>query len=165
MKLNDVDPAQVKEVFARFGLAMYDAQCLERQTAILVAACCNPEFLRKTPEERDAILKAEMTKTLGALVRRLSEQVTIAPSLEHRIATALKTRNWLAHNYFWERAGQLLTPSGREVMLKELTDVSNEMSGLDELLTEYATRWRKRAGVPDEVIEAELEKLRAEGSA
>ena len=37
MELKDADPEQIREVYARFGLAMYQAQCVERQIAILLA--------------------------------------------------------------------------------------------------------------------------------
>lgn len=163
--MNEVDPQQVKEVYARFGLAMYHAQCLERQVAILVAACCNPEFLRKPADERKAIFDAEMAKTLGILVRRLSDQVRIGPNLQSRITKALKTRNWLAHNYFWERSAQFLGASGREDMIRELTGTSNELSALDELLTADSIRWCKRVGITDDMIEAALDNLRAESGA
>ena len=53
MELQDVDPEQIREVYARFGYTMYQAQCVERQIAILLAACFNPNFAKSNPTERD----------------------------------------------------------------------------------------------------------------
>ncbi len=60
------DAAQRRETFARFGLAIYQAQCVERQVVILVATTFNPDFLRTSPEERDRFFACEFAKDARA---------------------------------------------------------------------------------------------------
>jgi hypothetical protein len=72
-----VEAKQRRETFARFGLAMYHAQCVERQIGILLATTLNPDFLRSSQEERDRFFDVEFAKTLGRLVGVLGEKLTL----------------------------------------------------------------------------------------
>jgi hypothetical protein len=51
----DADAQQRHETFARYGLAMYHAQCVEKSLAILVSSVFNKEFLPSPPDQREEI--------------------------------------------------------------------------------------------------------------
>ena len=114
-----------RETFAHYGLAMYHAQCVEKSLAILVSSVFNREFLGSSLDRREAIQDEVFTKTVGRLLKRLKEQIPIPPNLDKTLAEALKKRNWLAHDYFWERAGHMLTSHGKEKMIEELTNLAD----------------------------------------
>ena len=73
------EASQRRKTFARFGRAMYYAQCVEKQLVALVAGTFNPGFLRASPEERDQFFVQEGKKTLGRLVAALREKVSVCP--------------------------------------------------------------------------------------
>ena len=119
------DPESTRETFARFGLAAYQAQCVEKQLAILVATVHNPEFLSVETDTRERFFQVEFEKTLGQLVRTLGERVSIAPDLEERLRNALRLRNWLMHDYFWDRAAEVMTADGQSRMVPELQEAAD----------------------------------------
>jgi hypothetical protein len=163
MEFKDAAPEQIREVYARFGLAMYQAQCVERQIAILLATCFNPNFAKSSPTDRDRAFDTEFEQTLGRLILRLSQRVRIPSDLADRMKRALEIRNLLAHNYFWERSAQFLSARGRRSMIDELTAYGSEFNALDATLTDVGRRWSARVGLAEEIIEAELRKLRDAG--
>lgn len=55
----DPEAQQRRETFARFGLAMFQAQCVERQIGILLATTLNRDCLRLPPEERERLFEME----------------------------------------------------------------------------------------------------------
>jgi hypothetical protein len=153
-----LEAQQRHETFARFGLAMFQAQCVERQVGILLATALNPQFLQTSPEDRERFFDTEFAKTLGNLVRALREQTTLAPEFESRLRRAVELRNWLSHHYFWKRAGSILTWDGREQMISELQETADFLGSMDMELTAISEKWLDRVGVSREAIEAEMAK-------
>ncbi len=118
----DSEAEQIKEVYAYFGLAMYRAQCLERQLAIVLATRYGPGPTKITNVEYDGLLESLFSKTMGRLVRDIGEVAKLSEREEEQLREALNKRNWLAHRYFWERARVFLSASGRVAMIQELQE-------------------------------------------
>ncbi|MDO8684091.1 MAG: hypothetical protein Q7N50_11485 [Armatimonadota bacterium] len=155
----DTNAQQRRETFARYGLAMYQAQCVEKSIAILVSNVFNEEFLPSGPDHREIIQEKVFAKTLGHLLSYLRKQIAVPPNLDHNLAEALRKRNWLAHEYFWDRAAELLTIPGREKMIDELTMLSEFFSKLDSHLTLTYEKWARKVGITEELVEKELKAL------
>ncbi len=155
-----LEAQQRRETFARFGLAVFHAQCVEREIGVLLATTLNPEFLRTSPEDRDRFFDSEFAKTLGRLVAGMREKTALAPEIESRLSRAVELRNWLAHRYFWERAGSILTWDGRERMVAELQETADFLGAVDAELTAVSGRWLELLGVSREVFESEVEKYK-----
>ena len=64
---------QVKEVYAYFGLAMYKAQCVERQLAMILATRYGPGPSKITRTEFDDLLESLFSNTMGWLIRDIGE--------------------------------------------------------------------------------------------
>ncbi len=150
------DAEQRRESFACFGLAMYRAQCVETQLAMLLATTFNLDFLRGTPEERDKYLDTELLRTLGQLLTSLRTVATIPQALDGRLSRALRLRNWLAHDYFRERSVDILSWDGRDRMIMELLEAAEFLGSVDEELTGITEAWFVSKGVSRETIEAEM---------
>ena len=148
-----------RETFARYGLAMYHAQCVEKSLAILVSSVFNEEFLKSAPENRNEIQNEVFAKTIGRLLNRLKKQITIPPNLDQTLAESLKKRNWLAHDYFWERAIQMMTPQGKEKMIEELTNLSGFFSKLDVHLTKISEKWLMKVGISEAALDEHMKQL------
>ena len=155
----DDDSYQNRETFARYGIAMYHAQCVEKSLAILVSCVFNKEFLQSTHDRREEIQDEEFSKTMGRLLNRLKKQITIPPNLNKTLSESLKKRNWLAHDYFLERGIQMMTPKGKKKMIEELTGLSNYFSKLDAHLTKIYENAMKKLGISETEIDEGVKRL------
>ena len=69
-----LDARRNRELFARYGYAMHNAQCLEKQLAIMLALA-DPEFFTKCSQVRDSLFDAALSETFGAIWKKLSAVV------------------------------------------------------------------------------------------
>jgi hypothetical protein len=157
MKL-DPESEQIREVYARYGLAMYQAQCLERQVAMLLSLL-HADPTRTTRAEFNHLLDGLFEQTLGALVHQMVTPGRVASDLQTRLKAALDKRNWLAHNYFWERAGQFARSDRRDAMIEELQDLAAMFDALDSELVAICFELSRKAGVTDEIVAKHLEQI------
>jgi len=154
----DEKALQRRELFGRYGLAMYHAQCVEKSLAILTSSVFHKEFIKSSFDAREKIVSKAFSNTLGRLIRILETQVKIPPNLNKNLIEALDKRNWLAHDYFYDRADDLLTASGKKKMISELTKLNDFLSDLDADLTSIIDTWSAKVGITKE-IEKEKNKM------
>jgi hypothetical protein len=155
----DSNSQQRREMFARYGLAMYHAQCVEKSLAILVSSVFNKDFLHSDLDRRADIQEEVFKKTIGRLLHRMRSQIAIPLNLDRTLNEAMQKRNWLAHDYFWVRAGEIMTSRGRNKIIDELTSLSDFFSMVDAHLVSIYEKWCDKIGVPQEVIQQNLKNL------
>ncbi len=155
----DANGQQRRETFARYGLAMYHAQRIEKSLSILVSIVFNKEFLPSSQDHREEIQNEVFAETIGRLLTRMRKQVTIPPNLDKTLSYALQKRNWLARDYFWDRAGEWQTNAGRNKMLDELTKLDEFFSKVDAHLTSIYGKWTKKIGLPQDAIDKAVKEL------
>jgi hypothetical protein len=160
---------QVKEIYAYFGLAIYQAQCLEHglvNALVFLDLIPNRRKFAKSAEEWaeivDSFMDSKFEFTLGRMICALKDITTVDPGLQDYLSTALSKRNWLVHNYFRERVEAFLTESGRESMLTELEATQVIFCRADDMLEAAIKPAREKVGLTDEVIAATYAKLCAE---
>jgi hypothetical protein len=161
----DPESAQVRDVYAYYGLAMYWAQCLEQsifQNLLFfdhfpkaIASYTTPQ---SWAEEFDRYEDCELGQTMGRLMRRLSEAGQPTTSIEQLLNAALKSRNWLAHGYFADRAIQFTLPDGREIMIAELEEIQSKFKECAHQLDAVTLPAMRKHGFTD----AELARIHAE---
>ena len=154
---------QRKEVLACFGLAMYYAQCLEQQLHLMLVQY-KPEILNEVSGHADIFTHSTFKNTLGGIARRLCNEVDLSKSLEDRLKKATELRNWLVHEYFIERIGDLYSSERLNDMIIDLQDKVNFLRELDGELTELFRKWLCQIGISRESIELELEFLMSAGN-
>jgi hypothetical protein len=91
--------------------------------------------------------------TLGRMIRSLKNVTPVPPELETILGDALKRRNFLAHDYFRERAEQFMSFEGREDMISELKKAQTLFEEADAMLTEVSRPVREKFGLSDERLE------------
>ena len=96
------------------------------------------------------------------MAQSLKEALPVPPTLEDRLTRAVEIRNWLAHRCFRERAREILSVRGREVMISELQERADFLQVLDGEFTGITEKWLSRMGVSSEDIRAEMERFRNE---
>ncbi len=154
-----LDARRRREVFARYGLAVHNAQCLEKQLAIMLALA-EPTFFTKTPKDRDSLFDHVLSKSFGPIWNKLRTIVPFESTLVSKISRARKLRNYLIHDYFWDHAADLLNDEGQELLISELSDAANLFNEIDETLIDIVYAYSSRLGVTEETIKHGIEKLR-----
>jgi hypothetical protein len=151
-----LDPVseQIREVYAVFGMAMYQAQNLEKGLAILFAVFDDSKLM--TAWDYDARFAESFESTFGTLVAKFAE----LPSPGHeqllkQLEKAVNDRNVLAHHYFWDRAAQFCSSEGRTEMIRELVEMGNCFESLDQELGQLARGIAQRRGLTKEVLKAQ----------
>lgn len=149
----DTESEQIREVYAVFGLAMYQAQNLEVALATLLAVFGDSRLM--TAWDYDARFAESFESTFGTLVANFAkisnpEQEKLLRQLEK----AVEDRNSLAHHYFWERAAHLCASEGRAQMITELVTIGENFDSLDRELSELAREIVERRGLTKEILQA-----------
>jgi uncharacterized protein with HEPN domain len=157
----DPDADQRREVYAWYGGAMYYAQVLEHGLVNLVVAVEIGRAI-KTELERHALYEELFAKPMGEHVKRVLKEVRLTDAQVLRLGKARAARNFLAHHYFRERAGEFLTVAGRNKLIRELDELCAEFEAVDEELEAITLPLLAKWGVTEDRIEAEANRLRAE---
>ncbi len=157
----DKDDEQVREVFARFGLAIYTAQVLEEAIVNLMVASRLPQRSTVTVREIDELISGQHKKTLGLLIRDL-DQDTASGDWGERLASALQIRNTLAHGYFHKHAVAFTRHSGRVGMIAELETLQEELENACTSVEEITHERARLHGVTREDIASEMARLLSE---
>lgn len=155
----DPESEQIREVYARFGLAMYQAQCLERQLAIILATKYGPGPTRITRKDFDALLERMFKRTLGQLVNDIGGIIEVNEDEKEQLRYALNKRNWLAHHYFWDRAAEFQSRDGRASMITELQEAAEYFDAMDVIYTKRTRDWGETVGITQQSIDDHLDRL------
>jgi hypothetical protein len=151
----------IREVYAQFGVAFYQAQNVEKTLMMLLATVFGPGDHWLNEHGMGVLLDRYSKHTFGQLAKRLREK-GIPADLLGEIESALKDRNWLAHSYFWDRAIEFAREDLRESMIKELAAMRDRFAGLDAKLTPFVRRWSADRGITDEVVQQTMKRMLAE---
>jgi hypothetical protein len=157
----DMQASQNREMFARFGLAIYHLQCVERSLAMWIAFS-NTRNRHISGDQLDYEMSEEFQRTLGQIVLRLDDLPEKLPAaIIDRLPTALKYRNHLVHDYWWEKAAYPLSEKGRLTVINEQQTYIDFFEELDRLLSaEYEPLVRERGIDLGAALDRLLEKSR-----
>lgn len=140
----------VKEVYARFGLAYYHAEVLYRGLCNLYCASQTPPTGPVTRHRVEEHLRSASEMTLGQLLPKLE---SLLPSpLPERLADALKRRNFIAHHFWYERIHLIPTLTGIETMLAELAQDTELFQELDMEIEKITEPLHARFGLTPELF-------------
>lgn len=121
MMNEEIDPGDhhTREMYARYGLAMYFAQVVEAgiKNALVMAELADAQFT--TIEDFDAASATNFKTVLGRLIEKFKPFLAADEPFADDLQLALMTRNQLAHHFFWNRAPDAMTWNGRERMMRE----------------------------------------------
>jgi predicted RNA polymerase sigma factor len=156
------DDSHTRETYAHFGLAMYLAQVLEHGLVNAMVVARLPEPNRIQRSSIDDFMDQKFEQTLGRLIRDLRDFVEVPDEVGDQLAEALRTRNWLAHAYFRERAAQFLTRAGRNQMISELKDAQELFHRTYRALEDILAPIREKFGLTEETLQREIDRVRAE---
>jgi len=149
-----------KEVYAHFGLAIYEAQVLEHGIVNSLVYCDLIPSKAKavnTKEEWaslfDAFMDSHFETTLGRMIKALKTVFPITLELEENLSESLKLKNWLVHHYFKDRVHLFLSFAGRNEMILELSRANDLFEKTDRELVTLIKPIRQRYGFRDDIIQ------------
>jgi hypothetical protein len=149
----------VRDTYAHYGLAMYNAQLLEHGIVSAMVVAKMPDRNHITRSDIDGFMGRQFEKTLGALLRELTTYVAVPADLVENLAKALRIRNHLAHEYFRERAATFMTNRGCLEMIEELESWQAFLLDVEHRLRAIVRPIGERFGITDDVIAAEAQKM------
>ena len=156
----------IKEVYARFGLALYMSQVLEHgivNALVVLDLIPNRRHTVRSKSEWemlvDDFMEGRFKKTMGTLIKSLKAIRHIPPELENEMREALHQRNWLAHGFFRDRSTDFGSYTGREKMLTEVDAARDLFSRIDDALEEIMNPLWHKAGITQEIFDQAYQKI------
>ena len=147
---------QVREVYAQFGLSSYLGQVMEKGVVNLLTLHANVTSPDPTQRSFDRFFDQFAKYTLGRLIVAVEKAFPAEVETIAALRRALPIRNSLAHDFFWDRATQFMTFSGREAMLTEIASMQEPFQSADELVSALVRRVAEANGITPEQFEANL---------
>ena len=147
---------QVREVYAQYGLSSYLGQVMEKGVVNLLTLHANVESSSPTQQSFDAFFERFAKYTLGRLIVAVERAFPAEVETIAALRRALPIRNSLAHDFFWDRATQLMSISGREAMLAEVISMHEVFQEADLLVSALVRRVAEGGGISPELFAANL---------
>ena len=135
---------QIKECFAYFGRAMYSAQIVEKGILNSLLFSHIPNI---TKERYDELFAEKSLLTFGQLKKEVIEMGLSTPEFTAFLDNFHSKRDWLAHNYWWDRSIEFDRSELRYKILEELEKLSNEFEQLNDLIIERVNNIMTNNGI------------------
>jgi hypothetical protein len=157
--VTDTDGEQIREVYSRYGLAMYMAQVLEHGMVNAVIIMRILGTRGSHPDEEnwqaafDAAYEAGLAKTYGNMLRQLETLDGFPPDLLARLRAAKEDRDVLAHRFFRQNDVAFLNPRGRTAMIAWCEDRVELFKVLSDEVDAFLEPIQESHGISKEWIE------------
>jgi hypothetical protein len=154
---DDEASIQIREVYSRYGLAMYQAQVLEHgMVNAVVVARMLPTMRTYNDREAwedafDRAYDSELAKTFGNMLRALEPLELIG-----RLRAAKVERDHLAHRFFREHDQDFIGMAGRTRMIAECEAIIERFAAIDTELETFMRPLRERHGITAEWIDGHM---------
>ena len=150
-----------KEVFAQFGRAYCQSEVLHRGLCIVYALATFDKAENITGPRVEEKLAFSFALTLGQVIEK--SKGIFPENIEQQLIYALDKRNYIAHQFWFERNYLMFDEKGLLELRQELIELTNLFENLDNNITEFFKPIRKSFGLSDEVIQKSYKKLLAGG--
>ncbi|MEP7287327.1 MAG: hypothetical protein ABI947_16345 [Chloroflexota bacterium] len=147
----------IKEVYAAFGLAYYHSEVLYRGLCVIYSMMTFENKEDITQPRVEEKLNDIYSLTLGQAKQKVSH--LLPTDLQQQLEVALEKRNYLAHHFWFEQCHLMFSEQDLLGLYRELHNLSEMFSSLDESLTEYFKPKFEAFGVNDELVQDSMDKL------
>jgi hypothetical protein len=160
-EIPEPDDFEAKEVFAFFGLASYHAQVCEKGL-VNMAVILQARGTHLTPEVWDGLFGQFDSRTFGQLLREIGKIFPLTAADEELLSTALKKRNWIAHQFFADYSVDFTFESGRRKMIEELRSATALFMQADICASRLYEAEQHALGLSDTVVLRLIDKQKEE---
>ena len=146
-----------RELYARFGLAYYQSECLHRNLcmAYALAPFALPDGI--TGPRVDERMAEAFGMTLGQVVDALRPWTS--PVLQASLEEASERRNALAHRFWFERIHLAFTEEGIHELIENLNADTTFFTSVDEEAEAHFAEQSERVGVTKNATQVALAEL------
>lgn len=165
---DDPESEVVREVYARYGLAMYSAQVLEHAIVnmVIVLRFMPTRSTHQSQESWEAAFDdfciGEFGKTLGNMLRTLEKLNIVPEPLIERLRRAKEIRDVLAHRFFRKHDWDFMKQDGRAEMIVYCERAVEEFKAIDAELDTLCLSFLNQFGLTDECIKARYAEMLAQ---
>jgi len=162
MKMNEEAPLElsyedlIKEMFAHFGLAYYHSEAMGRGLGIFYALMSFRDKTDGTNPRLEEKLVEAFSLTLGLVIGKVKPLVS--PELQERLDDALVKRNFLAHEFWYERAYSMQSIPGLIEMVVELREYQRIFNEINDEITSLTLQRGKTLGITEELVAEQFAK-------
>jgi hypothetical protein len=153
---------QHREVYARFGVAVYYAQVFEAGIANLILISERMQGRHLSDSDVDSRFEALWRKTLGTLLALVRDGQLLGTDELDLCQDALATRNRLIHRFWRDEIEHTITPDGRQYLCDEVDAMRRLFIRADKAATEVMLRIGAPGGLTAEMIQEAMEKMKAD---
>lgn len=170
MPVEDADGELVREVYARFGLALYRLQVLEHGlvnallTLMLLPTAKSYEVSSDWEKAVDDFFDEKFEKTFGNIIREFERVDAFPEDLLKRAKKSKADRDFLAHRFFRSYAEQLMSKDGKLEMISICHEISETAHKLDADIEGFLRPIQERHGLSNEMIDAEVSRFESKQS-
>ena len=156
---DELDDDLIREVYASFGLAYYQSECLHRELCMILAwsGLPSPDLITR-PRVAERLAHA-FSLTLGDVAAKL--EGVLPAELRGELREAVDRRNFLAHHFWFERAHLMFSVEDVHELIVELNEDTELFDRLDTQLSEWSEPKLRALGLTDEVMQASLRRILA----
>lgn len=151
-----------REIYAKFGLAVFFCQVVEAGLVnYLMILRRATEGGVATTSEVDDLFAEFFGHTLGRNISNVKRVLGKQGEwvLAEQMADVLKLRNELIHSWMRTRVLRQGTSENRLAMIEELEKAISVLQDADGVLTERTQAMFAKAGIPEEFVQSELQRL------
>ena len=149
----------IRELYAKFGLAYYTSECLHRNLCYISAIYDLPSRDFITLSRLEERLTVAFSLMLGVIAKKLEN--VIPNELNDELQKAVKFRNFLAHNFWYERANLMFSATSVCKLIDELDDYVAIFSRLDDLFVVWFKPKLEELGLTDDKLQEALQRILA----
>lgn len=166
----DFDEVQIREVYSRYGLAMYMAQVLEHGMVNALVVMRTLPTMRSHDDAPswhasfDNAYRTGLARTYGNMLQQLVSLERFPTKLLERLKAAKEDRDILAHRFFWQNDLAFLNRDGRTSMIAWCQARIELFTALSDDLDAFLAPIQAQYGITqeriDRVFEQSLEEAR-----
>ncbi len=144
------DDSNIRECFAYFGRTIYMVQTVEK--GILNSLILSYKNITKT--RYDELLAEKSRLTFGQLKREIIEKEIFNNEIIEKIEKFHEKRDWLSHNYWWDRAIEFYRDDLRYKIFEELDKLTTEFENFNKIIQEKSHQFLIKNGInPEQLFE------------
>lgn len=150
---------EVKILHACAGHALYCAELLEADMHIIVHFVHTLAGEATKPEHHEALNKELDGKTLGTMMLKVKELLTIDDQSLQMLEDGRVARNSLCHGFYGRNANDMYSRAGRRRIIEALCDITAKIREATIVSTGLSHALMKWVGVTDEYIQKKLDEF------
>lgn len=151
-----LDPL-IRDVLAEFGDAYFYSESLHRELCYDYTLLSFDDPSQVTGPRLIEVLESSFNTTLGQIIKLLEKH--IPSDLYILLVDALKTRNFLAHRFWFERVQLMYSEEGLYSLIAELSKYRMQFHIADQKVMEFFQPLQETFGINQELIEDSMKDI------